>query len=143
VVDLAEAIRDVAVHLEKALYRYKDVTLDIGRVYRRAKGDRGWMLDDADAQTNAAPAGEPAWMAWLPVSPHRERIVRYLHAGRAHLLAATDTHSDGLNPAPLIQFEDGGVIPLPAVRWSDELGNFYPADAPPHPRGLDYRDRRH
>ena len=31
-------------------------------------------------------------------------------------------------------------MPLPVVRWSEDVRNFYPADAPPHARGLLYRD---
>jgi len=139
-----EAIRDVASNLEKALYRYKEITLEIGRVYHALKGKRGWVLDETEAQTALGNTrdteGEPDLAQWLPVSPHRERILRYLHAGRAHLLPA-DAASEG-GGIPIIEFEDGGVIPLPAVRWSDEVGNFYPVDAPPHPRGLEYRDRR-
>jgi hypothetical protein len=133
----AEAIRVVAQNLENRLYRYKDLALALGRAYRDIQGNRSWVLDAAEA-TEALP-GEPAWARWLPPSPHRERILRYLTAGRAHLLMP-DGDADGQERAPLLQFEDGGVMPLPVVRWSEDVRNFYPAEAPPHARGLLYRD---
>jgi hypothetical protein len=134
----AEAIRVVAQDLENKLYRYKDLALALGRAYRDIQGNRSWVLDAAAEATGTLP-GEPTWARWLPPSPHRERILRYLRAGRAHLLMA-DGDGDSLERAPLLQFEDGGVMALPVVRWSEEVRNFYPADAPPHVRGLFYRD---
>jgi hypothetical protein len=94
------------------------------------------VLDEAEARDTAL-HGEPEWARWLPPSPHRERIVRYLRAGRANLVL------DGVIPgdAPLVQFEDGGVMPLPLVRWSPEVESFYPEGSPPHPNGRLYRDR--
>ena len=96
------------------------------------------MLDEAEAQAAAAPLGEP-WARWLPPSPHRERIARWLTVGRAHLLPPDGDGGDGPERPPLVQFEDGGVMPLPLVRWSEAVRNFHPADAPPHPHGLRYR----
>ena len=133
----AEAIRQVAQELENTLGRYKQLALDLERAYREIRGNRSWVLQDETAPPDGT-AGDAAWMRWLPASPHRERIVRYLRAGRAHMLPPPD---GGLaDRPPLVQFEDGGVMPLPLVRWDDDVRNFYPADAPPHPHGRRYRD---
>lgn len=132
----AEAIRAVAQDLESKLYRYKELALALARAYRAIQGNRSWVLDESEAQSAAMLPGEPEWAQWLPPSPHRERILRYLRAGRAHLLPADDKAQP-----PLLQFEDGGMMPLPVVRWSDEVRNFHPVDAPPNAHGLLYRDQ--
>jgi hypothetical protein len=138
-VDRAEAIRAVAQDLEDTLSRYKTLALDLARAYRAIQGNRSWVLEGEEAPETALPE-EQDWACWLPPSPHRERIVRYLRAGRAHLLPADQT--PGAEPAaPQVQFEDGGVMPLPSVRWDDGVRNFYPAGLPPHPHGRQYRDR--
>jgi hypothetical protein len=138
----AEAIRQVAAHLEQLIGRYKELALDLARAYRDVKGDRAWVLDEAEAQEAAALPGVPAWSRWLPPSPHRERIVRWLQAGRAHLIpAAAAADGAGAEAAPLVQFQDGGLMRLPDVRWSEDIRNFYSTDAPPHPHGLLYRRR--
>lgn len=159
-VDLAETIRGVAQHLEDNLGAYKNVALALGRAYRNIQGNRHWVLDEQEAEAAAHLAGrtpttvevaghdapepqpgEPEWARWLPPSPHRERILRHLRAGRAYLLPPEgDARSGGVWP-PLVQFEDGGVMPLPVVRWSEEVRNFYPKGSPPHPRGRLYRGR--
>jgi hypothetical protein len=130
----AERVRGVAQDFENKLYKYKELALELERAYRAVKGDRSWVLDEGEA---VSLPGEPEWARWLPASPSRERILRYLRVGRAHLLPSE--HPD---QPPLVQFEDGGVMPLPSVRWSEELRNFYPADAPAHARGLLYRPER-
>jgi hypothetical protein len=82
--------------------------------------------------------------AWLPPSPHREEIVDWLRRGRAALLSDEEAARFPAGPQgrePLVQFEDGGVMPLRAVRWSDEVRNFYPLGSTPHPRGRLYRSR--
>ncbi len=95
-----------------------------------------------------APAGRPlpdgVPEAWLPPSPHREVIVDWLSRGRAALLTEEEASRFPPGPQgrePLVQFEDGGVMPLRVVRWSDEVNNFYPLGATPHPRGRLYRKR--
>jgi hypothetical protein len=126
VVACAEAIRAVAQDLENKLYRYKDLALALARAYRAIKGDRSWVLDEREVQAAALLPGEPEWARWLPPSPHRERILRYLRVGRAHLLPTQDK-----DQPPLLQFEDGGVMPLTWVRWSEEVRNFYLAESAP------------
>ena len=129
---LAEAVRVVAQNLEHTLYAYKDAALALGRAYRTVEGNRGWVLDERDAEAAPLP-DEPAWSRWLPPSPHRERILRYLRGGRANLLPAA------ADQAPYVQFEDGGMMLLSQVRWSEDVHNFYPAGSEPHPDGLRYR----
>ncbi|MBI3974682.1 MAG: hypothetical protein HY332_25685 [Chloroflexi bacterium] len=88
------------------------------------------------------PPGVPE--AWLPPPPHREVIVDWLRRGRASLLSAEEAAKFPPGPQgrePLVQFEDGGVMPLRVVRWSDEVRNFYSLGTDPHPRGRLYRKR--
>jgi hypothetical protein len=149
-VTAAEAIREAARDVEQKMSRYKDLALDLERAFREVKGGRVWVLDAAEAEQAAALPGEPVWARWLPASPHRERILRLLRSGAAHLLSAEEVAALPGAPAaasgdggpPFVQFSDGGVIALPRVRWSDELRNVYAADeseTPPHPGGLRYR----
>lgn len=126
------------------------MALALERAYREVKGGRVWVLDEAEAERAAALPGEPAWSRWLPPSPHRERILRLLQSGGAHLLTPDElvvlrgeSRAPGADEPPFVQFSDGGVIALPRVRWSDEVRNFYAADAsetPPHPSGRQYRE---
>ncbi|MDQ3701638.1 MAG: hypothetical protein M3442_12070, partial [Chloroflexota bacterium] len=102
----------------------------------------GTMRNGAPAGRPALPAGVPE--AWLPPSPHREVIVDWLHRGRAVILSNVEAARFPVGPQghePLVQFEDGGVMPLRVVRWSTEVRNFYPLGATPHPRGSLYRQR--
>ena len=85
VVAEAEAIRQVAIDLETGstatrIWRWR---WDAPTAASRAS--RSWVLDGDEAETAGELPGQPAWARWLPPSPHRERILRYLHAGRAHL----------------------------------------------------------
>jgi hypothetical protein len=98
----------------------------------------------AESATNGEPL--PSWIpeAWLPPSPHREQIVDWLKRGRAALLSEEEVARLPAGPQgrePLVQFEDGGFMPLRAVRWSDEVRNFYPLGQAPHPRSRLYRKR--
>jgi hypothetical protein len=129
---LAEAVRAVASHQEHVLFGWKMAALEVGRAYRAVEGNRRWVLDASDAEHAPLP-DEPAWARWLPPSPHRERVLRFLRSGRANLVPG---ESDA---PPLIAFEDGGLMALPTVRWSEEVKNFHPADHAPHPDGLRYR----
>jgi hypothetical protein len=148
-IDQAEEIRQVANDMEGALRRHKEAVIEAGRAYLRLRGGRGWD-DGPAAPADGAPApaerslpdGVPE--AWLPPSPHREVIVDWLSRGRAALLTEEEASRFPPGPQgrePLVQFEDGGVMPLRVVRWSDEVNNFYPLGATPHPRGRLYRKR--
>jgi len=57
---------------------------------------------------------------WLPPSPHKEEVLKFLERGRAHI------EEQGHNVPPLLVFEDGGVMELPLARYKD--GNFSPTD---------------
>jgi hypothetical protein len=160
-IDRAEEIRQVANDMEGALRRHQEAAIAAGRAYLTLKGARGWD----DGTTRGTPAsvsaggsspGERAGVtmapvlppgvpeAWLPPSPHREIIVDWLLRGRAALLSEAEAASFPAGPQgrePLVQFEDGGVMPLRVVRWSEEVKNFHPLGSTPHPRGRLYRQR--
>jgi len=58
--------------------------------------------------TDSADAAEAN--RWLPPSPHRERVLALIAAGRAHI------EEQGHRKPPLLVHEDGGVLELPLVR---------------------------
>ncbi|MSS70085.1 MAG: hypothetical protein EXS64_01200 [Candidatus Latescibacteria bacterium] len=127
----AEEVRSVAGEMEQLLRRSKEVAMEVGRLYREVEGGRGWDREGREAE---AAGMEERLAAWLPPSPHREQILDYLKKGRAHLLPAEGP--------PLVQFEDGGVIALSAVRYSEAVSNFVPASFDPSPRAQLYRGRK-
>lgn len=107
-----------------------------------ANGRSAAGRDGQDGQADSLPPWVPE--AWLPPTPHRERIVDWLRKGRAALLSEAEAARLPIGPQgrePWVQFEDGGVMPLRVVRWSEEIRNFYPLGQDPHPRGLLYRKR--
>ena len=69
---------------------------------------------------------------WLPPSPHREEVLKFLERGRAHI------EERGHNVPPLLVFEDGGVMELPLARYKD--GNFSPAEGDHATRQTNYYD---
>jgi hypothetical protein len=69
---------------------------------------------------------------WLPPSPHREEVLKFLERGRAHI------EERGHNVPPLLVFEDGGVMELPLARYKD--GNFSPAEGEGATRQTSYYD---
>ena len=50
---------------------------------------------------------------WLPPSPHVEKVIEMVRKGSAHI------EKRGHHEAPLIMFEDGGVIELPKARYEE------------------------
>jgi hypothetical protein len=163
IVQRAEEIRQVANDMEGALRRHKEAAIAAGRAYVSLRGARGWddgiqeLAADASIASGAAPGGATATAAgsarlpagvpeaWLPPTPHREVVLDWLRRGRAVLLSEAEAAHFPPGPQgrePLVQFEDGGVMPLRAVRWSEAVQNFYPLGSPePHPRGRLYRQR--
>ncbi len=168
VIQRAEEIRQVANDMEGALRRHKEAAIEVGRAYLQLRGARGW--DDGSASARASSSGTgststaggtevsnergdagstealPPWIpeAWLPPAPHRAMIVDWLKRGRAALLSDQEAARYPEGPQgrePLVQFEDGGVMPLRVVRWSEEVRNFHPLGSTPHPRGRHYRKR--
>jgi len=63
------------------------------------------------------------WEKWLPPPPHDETVRAFLRHARATLV-----WEDPEQP-PLLACEDGGVIPLPQVRY-DEVRRIHAADDP-------------
>lgn len=131
--DRAEEVRGVAGEMEQLLRRFKESALASGKLYREIEGGRGWDREGREAESAGM---EERLAAWLPPSPHREQILDYLKKGRAHLLPSEE------GDLPLVQFEDGGVIALSAVRYSEAVSNFVPASFDPNPRAQLYRGRR-
>ncbi len=128
--DRAEEVRRVAGEMEQMLRRFKETAIRAGRLYREIEGGRGWDREGAEV------AGmDERLAAWLPPAPHREYILDWLKKGRAHLLPAVE------GEPPVVQFEDGGLIVLSAVRYSEEIANFVPASFNPNPRAQLYRGR--
>ena len=50
---------------------------------------------------------------WLPPSPHIEKVIEAVEKDSAHI------EKRGHHEAPLLVFEDGGVIELPKVRYAE------------------------
>ena len=121
IVDYAEQIRSVAGHLEQILRAHMDVALALVESYERARGGRPWPIPGATAEADpdAAPAVPSTWEAWLPSEPHRARLVDFLSKSRAYVIWP-DGSANGRGEQPLVQFEDGGLMPMSEVRWSDD-----------------------
>lgn len=63
------------------------------------------------------------WEQWLPPAPHDEIVRDFLRHARATLV-----WDDPTQP-PLLACEDGGMIPLPSVRY-DDVRRIHSADDP-------------
>src|SRR5687768_7447444 len=148
----AEEIRQVANDMEGALRRHKEAAVAAGKAYRalmREGRSTGASAETAGAPAAAAPSGSdeiPDWIpaGWLPPEPHREKVVEWLKRGRVVLLDDEAVSKLPVGPQgrePWVQFEDGGVMPLRVVRWSEEVRNFFPMGADPNPRSRLYRGR--
>jgi hypothetical protein len=122
--DQAEQVRGVAGEMEVKLRRFKGAAIELKQLCQGIEGGRSWEQAGNEAE---AAGVEARLSAWLPPSPHRERILAYLKADRAQLLPSED------GAVPLVQFEDGGVMALSAVRWSEAVANFVPASFDPSP----------
>ncbi|HXI16696.1 MAG TPA: hypothetical protein VNM48_10005 [Chloroflexota bacterium] len=151
-VDRAEEIRQVANDMEGALRRHKEAVLAAGKVVEALLGKRRAGVDaNAGDGASGAAGGDaadevPAWIpeAWLPPEPHREKVVDWLKRGRMALLSEEEASKLPVGPQgrePMVQFEDGGVMPLRVVRWNEEVRNFHPLGSDPHPRSRLYRGR--
>ena len=153
----AEEIRQVANDMEGALRRHKEAAIAAGKAYRalmregRSTGATAEIAGangsiTAAAAATSSPEEIPDWIpaGWLPPEPHREKVVDWLKRGRVVLLDDEAVAKLPVGPQgrePWVQFEDGGVMPLRVVRWSEEVRNFYPLGADPNPRSRLYRGR--
>ncbi|MAG36759.1 MAG: hypothetical protein CL878_11040 [Dehalococcoidia bacterium] len=137
IVRYAERIRSVAGHLEQVLRAHMDVALALTESYERARGGRPWPAPGAatEPELPTEQAVPSTWEAWLPREPHRARLVDFLNRSRAYVI-----WPDSRGEQPLVQFEDGGLMPMSEVRWSDAVRNFYPASqGEPQAQAREYR----
>ena len=135
VMERAEEIRQVANDMEGALRRHKEAVIAAGKAYVSLMREKPATEDEI-----------PNWIpqGWLPPAPHREKIVDWLKRSRATLLSDEEVARLPVGPQgrePWVQFEDGGVMPLRIVRWSEEVRNFHPMGTDPNPRSRLYRGR--
>ena len=118
-----EEIRDVANRMERLLRSSRTLASRVSRAYREVRGERSWAVDEeGSARLLPIPA---EYEGWLPPRPHREIVLDWISRGRLHLRAGE---------VPLIEFEDGGTMPLSDARWSDEVKNFHRKDEKPNAR---------
>ena len=108
--EAAEAIRTVAGTQENRLRSYKDLALKIGEHFREICGDRPWLIKEAEAPSFRERMRRK-YQAWLPPEPHGDRLLKLLQDSRAYVLDKEEAGQE-----PLIQFEDGGCIPMSQVR---------------------------
>jgi hypothetical protein len=129
-VELAERIRRIASNLEGALRAYKEKCLAMVELYGRIKGVRDWSKDEEKKLGASLPTLMPldkvleSLREWLPPEPHRTKLIEFVKAGRAYI------QPKKRGQPPIVQFEDGGSIPLHKVRYSERIRNFYPVDSP-------------
>ena len=79
------------------------------------------LLADADGASVMQQARR-RYEAWLPPEPDGRKLLEYLGASRAHVLDRR--LPDG---QPVVQFEDGGAMPMSLIRWDEDVKNFRPA----------------
>ncbi|MDP6775789.1 MAG: hypothetical protein QGI83_03385 [Candidatus Latescibacteria bacterium] len=126
--DAAERIRKVAGDFENRLRQCKEQVLRLHEEFLRVKGGRPWLVDEGDKPSYVYSL-QKEHQAWLPPEPHRKELIDWLTRDRA---AISETRlPDG---QPVVQFEDGGEIPMSQVRWDPEVRNFHPASFRPDPR---------
>lgn len=128
--EAAESIRSVASDLEGKLRVYKDLALGIYTLVIKIKGNRNWLLKDEDSKITS----EKKYQAWLPPEPHKSKLLQRFAESTAYIIEPSQ-----IGEEPLIQFEDGGLIPMSQVRWNPNLENFHPADFRPGSTGRKYR----
>lgn len=132
--DWAERIRDAANAHEHRLRHYKDLALQLHDQFHEIAGHRPWASPNADAESVVAEIERRA-QAWLPPEPHRGKLLADIARGHAYVV--DEPLPDG---QPIVQFVDGGSMPMSQIRWNDAVENFHPASFPPGPTGRQYRD---
>jgi hypothetical protein len=109
--------------MERLLRSSRTLAARVARAYQELRGARSWAVDE---EGSARPLPIPAeYEAWLPPNPHRTVVLDWISRGRLHLRAGE---------VPLIEFEDGGTMPLSDARWSEEVQNFHHKDEKPSAR---------
>lgn len=124
----AEAIRKVAGGYENRLRQCKEQVLRLHDEILRVKGSRPWLIDEGDKPSYVYSI-QKQHQAWLPPEPHRKELLDWLTRDRAAV--SEKRLPDG---QPIVEFEDGGEIPMSQVRWDPEVRNFHPASFKPDPR---------
>ena len=122
-------IRSVASQQENRLRQYKDLVLSLHDEFVRIKGGRPWLVEEAD-QASYIETLQRRYQAWLPSEPHRGHLLDWLARARA---AISEVLLD--DGQPVVQFEDGGSLPMSQVRYDPEVRNFHPASFKPGPVG--------
>lgn len=123
--DAAEEIRSAAVALENRLRSCKDLALSLYWELIAVKGNRPWLVPAGEGES-VMQGLKGRYQAWIPPGPHCEKLLECLSASRAHVL--DERLPDG---QPVVQFEDGGAMPMSQVRWDEEIKNFRPASFKP------------
>jgi len=131
--EAAEAIRTIAGNQENRLRTYKDLALQLHDQFTRIKGDRPWLVTE-DETGSLIDNLSRKYQAWLPPEPHCGLLLKAMAESRAWV--AAEALDDG---QPVIQFEDGGVIPMSQVRWDSTISNFHPASFKPGPTRSKHR----
>ena len=129
----SEDIRAVAAELEHQLRNCKNLALKLYDEFVAVKGTRPWLLTEQDSQ-GLTESIERKYQAWLPPEPHRGRLIEVLSESKAYI--PEELLPDG---QPMVQFEDGGTMPMSLVRWDDAVKNFHPAFFKPGHTGRSYR----
>lgn len=132
--EAAESVRAVATAQEHTLRACKELALKLSALLARVKGNRSWDIDESEAESQTAHVREK-YQAWLPPEPHGGLLAEWIARSRAAVMESTD------NPLgePVVEFEDGGFIPMSRVRWDDKVRNFHRAGFTPGPSGRQYR----
>ena len=131
----AEEARSVAGDQENRLRQYKDLALRLYDEFMEIKGSRSWLVEEEDKGTLIETLRK-RYQAWLPSEPHGEILLDWL--SRARAVVSETRASDG---QPVVQFEDGGAMPMSQVRWDPEIRNFHPASFQPDPTAKQYRGK--
>jgi len=129
--NVAESIRSVANDLEHKLRACKELSLKIYDCFLKVKGNRSWLLEE---RGNLTADLEKKYQAWLPPRPHKEKLLEYLVKSEARVIEASQPIEQ-----PIVQFEDGGLIPMSKARYNPGTDNFYPAGFKPSLSGRRYR----
>jgi len=133
--EAAEDVRTVASDQENRLRRYKELALATHDAFQTARGSRAWLVAE-DQKAPLIDRLRRQYQAWLPPEPAGSKVLEWLVRDSLHIAEAP--LPDG---QPHVLFSDGGAIPMSKLRWSEELGNFYPAGAEPGPTGERFRGR--
>ncbi len=129
----AESIRSVASKQERTLRQYKDQALRLHNAFMQIKGNRPWLVEE-EGEGCLIETLRKQYQAWLPPPPHAEHLLDWL--SRARAVVSETASPDG---QPVVQFEDGGVMPMSQVRWDADIGNFHPASFEPGAAARQYR----